>query len=226
MNYYTYRIDFVDADYYYGRRQCECDPVDDKYYGSPVTHKDKWQTTEFKKTIINTYETLQEQVDAESELIGDKWKTDPKCLNNSAGGASYFHHKHTEETKSKIRAAKTGKPHPNHWTPDAKTKAKISKSLTGKKQSPELIEKRIAPLRGRCETWRKDGFIPGSGPYKKGKTTWNKGKKWKKLHKTDEYTLALLDALLEAGASIPKAAECAGVKYPVAWNRLKRLGLK
>lgn len=225
MNYYTYRIDFVDADYYYGRRQCECDPVDDKYYGSPVTHKCKWQTTEFKKTIINTYETLQEQVDAESELIGDKWKTDPKCLNNSAGGASYFHHKHTEESKLKMSASKKGKPHPNHWAPDAKTKAKIAKTLTGRKQSPELIEKRVAPLRGQIRNvWTAESSSKLSAA-KKGQPAWNKGIKFRSK-RTDIYTLALVDALLEAGASAYKAAKLSGVKYGVTSRRAKRLGLK
>lgn len=80
--YYTYRIDFKDGSYYYGSRVSNVPPEKDaNYNGSPVTYKHKWETEKYKKTIIESFSSYEEMMDAESLLINDNFKEDIKCLN-------------------------------------------------------------------------------------------------------------------------------------------------
>jgi hypothetical protein len=81
IHYYTYKITFVDGYYYFGSRKCNVEPEKDVYWGSPKTHKDKWNTTMFFKTILNVFENGKEMLEEETNLIGDLYKTDPFCLN-------------------------------------------------------------------------------------------------------------------------------------------------
>lgn len=88
MNFYTYVIRFVDGHYYFGYHPTYGnDPLFDKYYGTPVTHREKWLTTMYWKEVINFYETFEEADKAEQELIRPCYKTDPLCLNENCGGA-------------------------------------------------------------------------------------------------------------------------------------------
>ena len=88
MNYYTYTIYFVDGYYYHGYHKHQgVDPLTDGYYGSPVTHKEKWLTTMHWKEITGTYETLDEVTFAEQEAIRPVFRDDSFCLNANCNGA-------------------------------------------------------------------------------------------------------------------------------------------
>jgi hypothetical protein len=85
---YTYRINFVDGYYYYGKRLLKRNnPLTDGYYGTPITHKEKWCTTMFWKEIINEYDDWIECSKSEIELIRPVLN-DPMCLNENCGGYS------------------------------------------------------------------------------------------------------------------------------------------
>ena len=88
MNYYTYTIWFVDGYYYHGySRYKGKNPLNDGYYGSPTTHKEKWVTTMHWKKVTGTYETLNEATLAEQDLIRPVFRDDPFCLNAACNGA-------------------------------------------------------------------------------------------------------------------------------------------
>jgi len=87
MNYYTYTIHFVDGYYYHGYHKHEgVDPLTDGYFGSPVTHKEKWLTTMHWKEITGFHETIEEVTFAEQEAIRPVFNTDPYCLNANCNG--------------------------------------------------------------------------------------------------------------------------------------------
>jgi hypothetical protein len=87
MDYYTYTIHFVDGYYYHGYHKHEgVDPLTDGYYGSPVTHKEKWLTTMHWKEITGLHETIEQVTFAEQENIRPVFNTDPYCLNANCGG--------------------------------------------------------------------------------------------------------------------------------------------
>jgi len=88
MNFYVYVIRFVDGYYYYGYHPTYGnDPQFDTYYGTPVTHSEKWLTTMYWKEILGLYETFEEADAAEQALIRPCYKSDPFCLNENCGGA-------------------------------------------------------------------------------------------------------------------------------------------
>jgi len=107
--FYTYKIQFVDGYYYYGSRQSKVDPKSDIYWGSPKTHKEKWNTTHYEKTILNVFECGEEMLREETELIGDKYKTDEFCLNqHNNDNFSTLGMVYSEESREKMRRAKDG----------------------------------------------------------------------------------------------------------------------
>jgi hypothetical protein len=88
MNFYVYVIRFIDGYYYYGYHPIYGnDPQFDQYYGTPVTHTEKWLTTMYWKEIISLHETFEEADAAEQSWIKPCYKTDPFCLNENCGGA-------------------------------------------------------------------------------------------------------------------------------------------
>jgi hypothetical protein len=88
MNFYVYVIRFVDGHYYYGYHPTYGNnPQLDNYYGTPITHKEKWLDTMFWKEVLGLYETFKEANAAEQALIRPCYKTDPFCLNENCGGA-------------------------------------------------------------------------------------------------------------------------------------------
>jgi hypothetical protein len=87
MNYYTYTIWFVDGYYYHGyHKHSGGDPLIDGYFGSPVTHKEKWKTTMHWKEITGFYDSHPEVQFAEQEAIRPVFRTDPLCLNANCNG--------------------------------------------------------------------------------------------------------------------------------------------
>jgi len=83
--YYTYKILFSSGHYYIGRRKCPENktPETDEYYGSPVSNERYWKKYTFKKEILETFNSSAYHIENEDFYLGDKWKTDPLCLNNS-----------------------------------------------------------------------------------------------------------------------------------------------
>lgn len=81
--YYTYKITFVNDDYYYlGKHKTP--NLNDGYSGSGK--KLKGRTDPFTFDILEYYNSEKELNIAERDLIGDKWFTDPMCLNMKPGG--------------------------------------------------------------------------------------------------------------------------------------------
>ena len=84
MYYYTYKILFENDDYYLG--QHITDNIEDGYTGSGKKLKERIKTDPFDFEILDFYKSEEELNNAERELIGDLWFTDPKCLNLKEGG--------------------------------------------------------------------------------------------------------------------------------------------
>ena len=137
--FYTYRIQFVDGYYYHGSRKSPVPPEEDTYWGSPKTHKEKWKTTQYEKTIIGTFNTGEEMLREESELIGNTYKTDSLCLNqHNNDNFSTLGMRHSESTKSKMRAAKVGFIPRVGWEHSEETKKKYRETRKGKIHSSKL----------------------------------------------------------------------------------------
>ena len=106
LTFYTYKITATDSDkYYYGYSHIKKanasveDCLADGYWGSGdpkavankfvnwrLRHQDK-----LVKTIEKTFQRKPEALEHEWELIGDRWRSDPLCLNSAAGGHGHAH---------------------------------------------------------------------------------------------------------------------------------------
>lgn len=147
MNYYTYIIIFVTGHYYYGMRKCECLPKDDVYWGSPKTHKDKWNTIMYCKIILNTYSSFQACSQAEDNLISPVYKIDPFCLNMNCGGAIDIT---APEIRAKLSASQIGEKNHNYGKKASlETRAKLSAAKKGKPKSAETRARMSAARKGR-----------------------------------------------------------------------------
>ena len=83
---YTYKINFIDGCYYYGKRKLKGEnPLYDGYYGTPITNKEKWNTMMYWKDIIQGYDDWVECSKSEIELIRPVLNEE-KCLNENCGG--------------------------------------------------------------------------------------------------------------------------------------------
>lgn len=85
---YTYLILFYDGSFYYGVRLCPKGKTpwqDTDYVGSPVTHRDKWNTTLFTKFILEIFDDYKLAQEKEKELIKPNLNN-PVCLNEHAAG--------------------------------------------------------------------------------------------------------------------------------------------
>lgn len=87
--HYLYRIDFEDECEYTGLSSKKGeDPYSDGYYGSPVTNKEKWETTPFTKTVL----CLMHCTDLEAYALESEYQlmncdlNSEKCLNGHFGG--------------------------------------------------------------------------------------------------------------------------------------------
>ncbi len=77
----------MDGYYYHGYHKHQgVDPLTDGYYGTPVTHKEKWLTTMHWKVITGLHESHSEVQFAEQEAIRPVFNTDPYCLNANCNG--------------------------------------------------------------------------------------------------------------------------------------------
>ena len=181
--HYTYRIDFVDGFFYHGSKKNDkgMNPEVDGYYGSPITHKEKWSDTMYSKTVLETFSNYEKCRETEDELIRDHWGH-PMSLNRACAGMVMMTDEIrrkiskankgkivSEETKQKLRETSTGNQHnkgkklteehkqklskaSSGWTHTEETKQKMSALKTGKPLSEEHKQKiRDAKLRKRTK---------------------------------------------------------------------------
>ena len=83
--HFVYRWDHEDGFYYVGKHS---GTEEDGYKGSGILFKlfynenpNKWT-----RTILTEHSTSDLALSAEKRTVGDKWKTDPMCLNVCPGG--------------------------------------------------------------------------------------------------------------------------------------------
>lgn len=113
--YYTYKITCLKGSlkdhYYFGQHHTE--NLDDGYIGSGRKIRDyfkKYPEKEgysYTKEIIAFYNNKDELNEAEFILIGDKYQTDPLCLNLKAGGGQAGY---SDETRKLISGKAIGRP--------------------------------------------------------------------------------------------------------------------
>jgi len=87
MNFYTYTIRFVDGYYYHGMAKYRgVEPINDGYFGSPITNKEKWIITMYWKEITGLFATAEEASASEQDNIRPVYNSDPYCLNANCNG--------------------------------------------------------------------------------------------------------------------------------------------
>lgn len=130
--YYTYKItNKVNNKFYYGMHMTN--NLNDGYMGSGVILTKaikKYGKDKFKKEILNYYNSFEELVLAEKELISEAIIKDKNCYNvaqGGTGGSLFKGHKHSEKTKEKISLLRKGQ----RLSPE--TRNKISESQKGRK---------------------------------------------------------------------------------------------
>lgn len=138
---YTYRITLLKGSlkscYYLG--QHITDDLNDGYRGSGRIVRDyykKYDAIEdvtYTKDILGFYKNQEELNQAEYELIGDLYKTDPKCLNLRAGGHQAGMCDETKLLLSKAQA--------DNWL-DESYREMMHISLTEAAKRPETKKKR------------------------------------------------------------------------------------
>lgn len=89
-NHYIYKItNKTTGEYYYGKRSCHNGWQADNYMGSGTLLKKKMEVHpdhEWIKEVLLILDTEEEAFEYERVVIGDKWDTDPLCLNLTPGG--------------------------------------------------------------------------------------------------------------------------------------------
>lgn len=157
MFYYTYKITLLKGSlaghYYFGQHRTN--KLDDGYTGSGVKVTDyfkkypKIEHQTYIKEIIAFYDSKEELDIAEEQLIGDKYITDPLCLNLVKGG--YKPGATSEETRNKrSESAKNRKRVPC----SEETKAKLS--VANKGQTP-WTKGKPGTTKGKHRVYREDG---------------------------------------------------------------------
>lgn len=86
---YVYKITFLEVShYYYGVHKEKVS--NEKYWGSPVTHKEYWKKYTPQKEILQIFDFNDDGWDLarkiEEEYIKPVYNTDPYCLNEHCGG--------------------------------------------------------------------------------------------------------------------------------------------
>ena len=148
MYFYTYRIDFVDGYYYYGSRKSKVKPEEDKYWGSPKTHKEKWNTTMYWKTVLTMFDTPSDMLNEETKLIGDNFKNDVLCLNqHNNDNFSTLGMKMSEQTRKKQSERK------QNYIPWNKGNKGYSLNVNrkGKRHSSKITKEDVLKIRSMYE---------------------------------------------------------------------------
>lgn len=149
--YYVYKILFSNGNYYIGKHTTK--NFDDGYCGSgTLLHREFLRENKgANKIILGFYDNNEEVDNAEDFFLGDKYKTDEKCLNFIRGGMGGF----SEEMIKNAVSIRKGKKLPKETT------LKMSAAHKGKKHSDKTKEK--------ISKWHKEMFLTDKGTEKKQK---------------------------------------------------------
>jgi hypothetical protein len=164
--YYTYKIICLKGSFagHYYLGQHKTNDLNDGYTGSgtKIQHYfkkyNKIENETYIKQILNFYDNVDELNEAEEILIGDKWKTDPLCLNLCAGGRGYnMNYKHnrkshicSEACKQKIGAKNKGNKARLGMKASEETKQKMREAIKNRpKINDETRNKRRNNKQGR-----------------------------------------------------------------------------
>ncbi len=129
---YGYKIIFFDGSWYWGTSEYKgAPPEKDGYYGSPVTHKEKWKEPH-SKIVLKVFYEEEARVNYETMCIIPDLNN-PKCLNEHASRAF------SKEVCFKGGRAAAEKSRGVPRTPEVKEK--ISKANKGRKLTPEHVQK-------------------------------------------------------------------------------------
>ena len=130
--YFTYKtINLINNKYYYGIHMTN--KLEDGYLGSGKRLKQaikKYGKENFKRIILNYYSCYKDLAQAEHELITSEVLLDENCYNltiGGIGGPTFKGHKHSEQTKEKLRQIVKNRPPMSE-----ETKKKISESQKGR----------------------------------------------------------------------------------------------
>lgn len=172
--YYTYKITLLKGEnaghYYYG--QHSTNKLNDGYAGSGKLVSDyfekypKIEGVTYVKEIYAFYNSLKELNDAEYELIVDKYKTDPMCLNKRAGGNKAGF---SESSRQLCRDNHKGGTKGKHCTLSEESRKNIGEAKKNTKQSTEHIEKRMKSKIENGNSKHSDVTIQKISNSKKGK---------------------------------------------------------
>lgn len=157
MFYYTYKITLLKGSlaghYYYGQHRTK--KLNDGYAGSGVKVSDyyskygKIEHQTYIKEIIAFYNSKEELDIAEDQLIGDKYITDPMCLNLVKGGwKPGCTSKETSNKRSKSAKTRKGVPC------SEEKKAKLHEANKG--QIP-WTKGKPGTTKGKHRVYREDG---------------------------------------------------------------------
>lgn len=149
--YYVYSINFSNGNYYIGKHTTK--NFNDGYCGSGVLLNREFlrEKNEAIKHIIGFYHNGKELGEAENLAIGEKYKTDEKCLNFVKGGEGGF---------SELMVLKSIASRKKNGITE-ETRKKMSESQKGRKHSKETKEK--------ISNWHKNLFSTEEGNEKRKK---------------------------------------------------------
>jgi hypothetical protein len=129
---YCYKILFADGSWYWGTSKYRgISPEKDGYYGSPITHRERWNDPHCKIVLKVFYEE-EARIAYETSCILPDLKNS-RCLNEHAGRA--FSREVCQKGGTRSAEKTTGVPR----APEVKKK--ISKALKGRKKSQEHVQK-------------------------------------------------------------------------------------
>ena len=132
MKHYVYKLtEQITNEFYYGVRSCNCNPIEDSYVGSMVSWKPNKDN--LIKEIVSEFESREEAVKFESNIITENIKHPLNRNYHTGMGMAFYGKSHSNETKEKtsntMRGRNVGENNPFY----------------GKKHTSETLKK-ISPL--------------------------------------------------------------------------------
>ena len=102
MYYFVYKTtNIVNGKFYIGKHRCK-DISKDNYLGSGATLKKairKYGKSSFVREILRVFETEDEALDYEAEIVTDELILNEMCYNETKGGRGSFHHINSDKTR-------------------------------------------------------------------------------------------------------------------------------
>ena len=116
MRYYVYKIiDVITNEFYFGSRQCPCDPIDDNYMGSMKTWKPNKDNL-IKEIIKNDFKNRVDAYDYENKIIKkyikNKLNRNYHCNNNFHTSGRKVPEEQKERQSKKMIGKMSGENHP------------------------------------------------------------------------------------------------------------------